>query len=221
MPRCLPILTPFFDRFLIGFYFQLGPLEPEKSSPRCSESTIFKKSPFEVDIDFWWILVPTCLHFPSQNPPKSTKKSIPRWIKFWIDFSTDFSSMLARFWRPTWSHVGHIFHPRAVQNGPQHPPKATKTAKSLKNFENDPQNPMGYPSRPRFSRFFARLNSNFAGLCESRCLFRAALYTSPPNTQSPANFHPLDILVQINPQSTWGPNKLARRYKGEAFYNIR
>ena len=84
------------------------------------------------------ILVPTWLHFPSQNPSKSIKKSIPRCIKFWIDFSTDFSSMLARFWRPTWSHVGHIFHPRAVQNGPQHPPKATKTAKSFKNLENDP-----------------------------------------------------------------------------------
>ena len=96
------------------------------------------------------ILVPTWLHFPSQNPPKSTKKSIPRCIKFWIDFSTDFSSMLARFWRPTWSHVGHLFLPRAVQNGPQHPPKATKTAKSLKNFENEPQKPMGYPSGPRF-----------------------------------------------------------------------
>ena len=96
------------------------------------------------------ILVPTWLHFPPQNPPKSTKKSIPRCIKFWIDFSTDFSSMLARFWRPTWSHVGHLFLPRAVQNGPQHPPKATKTAKSLKNLENDPQKPMGYPSGPRF-----------------------------------------------------------------------
>ena len=84
------------------------------------------------------------------SSPKSTKKSTPRCIKFWIDFSTDFSSMLARFWRPTWSHVGHLFLPRAVQNGPQHPPKATKTAKSLKNLENDPQNPMGYPSRPGF-----------------------------------------------------------------------
>ena len=58
------------------------------------------------------------------------------------------------------------------------------------------------PLGPRFSRFLSRLNSNVAGLCESRCLFRAALYTSPPNTQSPANVHPLDILVQINPQST-------------------
>ena len=85
------------------------------------------------------------------------------------------------------------------------PPRQLKSHKSIQDrnlVHFWSQNPMGYPPGPRFSRFLARLNSNFAGLCESRCLFRAALYTSPPNTQSPANFHPLDILVQINPQST-------------------
>ena len=30
-----------------------------------------------------------------------------------IDFNIDFLSILARFWRPTWGHVGHIF----LQNG--------------------------------------------------------------------------------------------------------
>ena len=116
------------------------------------------------------ILVPTWPHFPAQNPPKSTKKSIPRCIKFWLDFLTDFSSMLARFWRPTWSHVGHLFLPRAVQNGPQHPPKATKTAKSLKNLENDPQNTMVYPSRPGFWR---PLNYIFSHQCLPLCELRA------------------------------------------------
>ena len=58
--------------------------------------------------------------------------------------------MLARFWKATWSYIAQIFFPRAVENGPQHPPKATKTAKTLKNFENDSQKPMGYPSRLRF-----------------------------------------------------------------------
>ena len=105
---------------------------------------IFRKP--HVGCDFGANLAP----FSSPKSTKIQKKSIPRCIKFWIDFSTDFSSMLARFWRPTWSHVGHLFLPRAVQNGPQHPPKATKTAKSLKNLENDPQKPIGYPSRPRF-----------------------------------------------------------------------
>ena len=44
MPRCLPMLNSFFDRFLIDFCSQLGPPEPKKSSPRCRESTIFQKS---------------------------------------------------------------------------------------------------------------------------------------------------------------------------------
>ena len=69
----------------------------------------FKKSLFEVGIDFWSILVPTCLHFSSKNPPKSFQKSIPRCIDFSIDVCIDFSSILLRFWKPTWSHVGHFF----------------------------------------------------------------------------------------------------------------
>ena len=52
MPRCIPSWTPFFDRFLIGFCSQLGPPDPEKSSPRCSQSTILEKSPSQVNINF-------------------------------------------------------------------------------------------------------------------------------------------------------------------------
>ena len=46
MPRCLHMLTSFFDRFLIDFGSQLGPPNLEKSSPRCRESTIFQKIVF-------------------------------------------------------------------------------------------------------------------------------------------------------------------------------
>ena len=66
---------------------------------------------------FTWILgsilVPTWLHFGSQNPTKSSQKSMPRCINFLIDFGIDFLSIFARFWKPTWGHVGHIFD----QNG--------------------------------------------------------------------------------------------------------
>ena len=125
-----------------------------------------------------------------------------------------------RFLDRFFAQVGSILGPklgpksrsRRSQNASQNffklsktPPRQLKSHKSIQDrnlVHFWSQNPMGYPPGPRFSKFLARLNSNFAGLCESRCLFRAALYTSPPNTQSPANFHPLDILVQINPQST-------------------
>ena len=60
-------------------------------------------------MDFCSILVPRCLHFASKNQPKSFQKSIPRCIVFSIDFCIDFSSILLRFGRPTWSHVGHFF----------------------------------------------------------------------------------------------------------------
>ena len=55
------------------------------------------------------MLVPTYLHFSIKNQSKSFKKSIPRYIVFSIDFCIGFSSILLRFWRPTWSHVGHFF----------------------------------------------------------------------------------------------------------------
>ena len=117
MPRCLPILTPFFYRFFIDFYLQLRSPEPSKSLFFLRKNEVKKKSLFEVGIDFCSILMPTCLHFSFKNPSKSFKKSIPRYIVFSIDFCIAFSSILLRFWRPTWSHVGHFF----AQNTAPHP----------------------------------------------------------------------------------------------------
>ena len=71
------------------------------------------------------ILVPTWLHFGTQNPPKSMQKSIPRGIQKNIDFWIDFLPKLAPFWDPSWD-------PRAAQDGPKTPSQtfqdATKTA---------------------------------------------------------------------------------------------
>ena len=53
MPRCIPSWAHSFDRFSVDFCSQLPSKNPEKSCPRCSGSTIFEKSPFEVNIDFW------------------------------------------------------------------------------------------------------------------------------------------------------------------------
>ena len=57
--------------------------------------------------------MPTWLHFPSQNSPKSFQKPIPGGINLLIDFWMDCLSILAPTWDPTWGHVGHFF----AQNG--------------------------------------------------------------------------------------------------------
>ena len=90
MPRCHPSSTPFFNRFLIDFYSQLRPPESQKSSPRCSESTIFQKIAFRnwhrFLIDFGANLAP----FWRQKSIKILQKSIPKVIKILIDFCIDF-----------------------------------------------------------------------------------------------------------------------------------
>ena len=114
------------------------------------------------------ILVPTWLHFGARNPPKSMKKSIPRGIQKMIDFWIDFLTKLAAFWDPSWD-------PRAAQDGPKTPPKtfsnfprrhqdssrATRASKIEIWSIFGPKVRRGRPPWPRFSRFLARLNSNF------------------------------------------------------------
>ena len=82
-----------------------------------------------------------------------------------IDFRIDFLPKLAPFWDPSWD-------PRAAQDGPKTPPQtfqdATKTAQEP---QEHPRSKFGTllvqksdgvpPPWPRFSRFLARLNSNF------------------------------------------------------------
>ena len=106
MPRCLPILTPFFDRFLIGSYFQLGPPEPEKSSPRCSESTIFQKialrSWHRFLIDFGANMPPFFHQKSTNNLPKIDPKRHHFFDRFLDRFFMDFCSMLEANLAPCW-----------------------------------------------------------------------------------------------------------------------
>ena len=55
---------------------------------------------------FGEFLVPTWLHFASQNPPKTLPKATPRGTKILIDFCIAFLSFLAPFWPPTWGQLG-------------------------------------------------------------------------------------------------------------------
>ena len=103
------------------------------------------------------ILVPTWLHFGTQNPPKSMKKSIPRDIQKMIDFWIDFLPKLAPFWDPCWD-------PRAAQDGPKTPPRRHQDSPRATrvNFNWFFARPRGVPHRtvrwgtcpgPRFSKF--------------------------------------------------------------------
>ncbi len=106
MPRCLPILTSFFDRFLMGFRSQLRPLEPQESSPRCSESTIYQKIAFRILHRFF-------IDFGANMPPFSLQKStkiasnidlerhqfFDRFLhRFFIDFCSIWEANLAPCW---------------------------------------------------------------------------------------------------------------------------
>ena len=82
MPRCHPSWTPFFNRFLIDFYSQLRPPESQKSSPRCSESTIFQKIAFRNWHRFLIDFGSTWLHFGAKNPLTSFKNRSRKLSKF-------------------------------------------------------------------------------------------------------------------------------------------
>ena len=73
---------------------------------------------------FGSILVPTWLHFTLPNPPKSSKNPTPRAIKILIDFCFDFFSILAPFWGPSWSHVGHLFRAKTLSQSLCHHPSS-------------------------------------------------------------------------------------------------
>ena len=51
--RPIRVSASIFTSILIDFASENGPPEPIRSCSRCSESTIFQKSAFQVDIDFW------------------------------------------------------------------------------------------------------------------------------------------------------------------------
>ena len=53
MLRCIVFWASFFDRFLVGVCFQLGPIGSQKSWFFLRKIRFFEKSPFEVSIDFW------------------------------------------------------------------------------------------------------------------------------------------------------------------------
>ena len=96
-------------------------MEPQESSPRCSESTIYQKIAFRNLHRFF-------IDFGANMPPFSLQKSTNTASKidlgrhhFFDRFLHRFFIDFARFGRPTWRHVGHFF----ARNGGTlwHPPR--------------------------------------------------------------------------------------------------
>ena len=98
--------------------------------------------------------MPTCLHFPSKNPPKSLQESISKGIKISIDVQTRFFSILAPSWTPE--------PPKMPPRRPPSWPSKTDTPSSVsvlaaKSPPRPPRTPLG-PLQDRFlGRFWRQL----------------------------------------------------------------
>ena len=76
-----------FDRFLLPTW--IPRIRQIMVFPK-GKLSFFKKSFSQVNVDLGSFLMPTWLHFPSKNPPKSVKKLILKGIIFLIVFCIDF-----------------------------------------------------------------------------------------------------------------------------------
>ena len=156
-------------------------------------------------IDFWIDFLPNLAPF---EHPKSTKihpkidpKRHPKNDRFLDRFFAQVGSILG-------FKLGPKSRSRRSQNAPQDipktPPRQSKSHKSIQDrnlVHFWSQSPMGYPPGPRFSRFLARLNSNFGakfalGNLESfTSNFKIQKVNSSPN-------HPMSTQTSINFPST-------------------
>ena len=122
MPRCLPMLTSLFKSLLMGFCSQLRPLEPQESSPRCSESTIYQKIAFR---NLYRFVIDFGANMPPFSLPKSTKilpkidpnmhQFCDRFLhRFFIDFCSIWEANLEPCWPPFRSKWGGAIKSRPL-----------------------------------------------------------------------------------------------------------
>ena len=131
-----PILTSFFHRFLFDFCFELGRPKPQKSLKfRLFYNSFLFFTLFKIRSIFNPILVPTCFHFPSQNPSKSLQKPILKGIDFLIDFDIDFKT----------AQEG----PKTAQDGPR------RRSKRQDGPKRPPRRPQDGPKRPQKFAFLS------------------------------------------------------------------
>ena len=109
MPRCLPILSPFLNRFFIDFYLQLRSPEPSKSLFFLKKNLFFSKIRFSklasIFFRFWCqhaSILPPKIH---QNPSKNRFQDASFFrsifasvsLRFCFDLGGQLGAMLATF----------------------------------------------------------------------------------------------------------------------------
>ena len=148
------------------------------------------------------IWMPTCLHFPSQNPTEMLPKSILKGIDFLIDFGNEFLSILVRFWSPTWRQKGAPGKGDWSLNSPwgrsRHLPRRAWQPEFAQTTKLDPK-----PFLDRFwHRFFIDFGSIWGPILRP-CwpLFRAQ--NGPPSRYSPLCLHVGSMLSLLAPFLTF------------------
>ena len=138
--------------------------------PSWEQKSIKNRSKFEVQvrvplgIDFSSILGGFGRQVGRENRTKSEQKG----IRISMDFCMDFLSILAPFWEPSWSHVGHLFRaktpqdaPRTATRRPKTPPRHPKTPQDAPRHPQDaPKAPKTLPRR-RFWKDFGDILEDF------------------------------------------------------------
>ena len=105
MPRCLPIMTPFLNRFCIDFYSQLRSPEPSKSlffEWKTRLKKIALRSWDRFLIDSGANMLPFFLQKSLKFLPKIDSKMHHFFDRFWHRFLSDFDSILEANLEPCW-----------------------------------------------------------------------------------------------------------------------
>ena len=156
------------DRFWVDFCSQLGPPNPQKSLKfRLFYNSFLFFTLFKIRSIFNPILVPTWLHFPSQNPSKSLQKPILKGIDFLIDFDIDFKTAQEGPKTAQDGDPSAKTAPRGPQDGPKMAPRGPKSSDRIRVFSilaaKSPQGPPETPPRVIFGPFLMIFGSIFDG----------------------------------------------------------
>ena len=120
MPRCLPILTPFLDRFFIDFNLQLRSPEPSKSWFFLRKNKVFSKNRFSklasIFDRFWCQLASILATKIHQNPSKNPSQDASIFNRFLHRSFNDLGSILDANLELCWSL-------RRAQNASKTPPR--------------------------------------------------------------------------------------------------